>query len=63
MDSGVTIVKTTLVEYALDFMQGPRVVELQEEAECIFSGWYHDGDFFNRHDIVPASVTCRPGGV
>ena len=59
VDSGVTTVKTTLLGRVFDYVQGPRVVELQEEeAECTFSGWYEDGDFFNRHDISPASVTC-----
>ena len=62
VDSGVTIVKTTLVDYALDFARGPRVAELQEEAECTFSGWYEDGDLFDHHDIAPVSVTCGTVG-
>ena len=62
VDSDVTIVKTTLVDYAIDFVQGSMVVELQEEAECTFSGWYEDGDLFDHHDIAPVSVTCEPIG-
>ena len=53
------IMKTTLVDYAIDFVQGSMVVELQEEAECSFAGWYEDGD---HHDIAPVSVTCEPIG-
>ena len=63
VDTGETTVKMTLLERVFDYVQGPRVVELQEEeAECTFSGWYEDGDFFNRHDISPASVTCGSDG-
>ena len=66
VDSGVTIVKDTLVDYAYDSEKGPslrpRVVELQEEAECTISGWYEDGVFFNRYVIAPVSVTCGTFG-